>query len=109
QTYGLGDDFFTSDATSSAPNHLSMFAAQNSGLFESTAQFGCNSQQNTLIQSKDPATGNEYWSYPCYNIKSLPTLLDAAGLSWRYYSSTPIWDAPLMTQSYYNSPNNIAN
>ena len=109
QNYGLGDNFFTSIASSSAPNHLAMFAAQNHGLFESTAQFGCNSLQNNLIQSKDATTGNEYWSYPCYNIKSLPTLLDGAGLSWRYYSSTPIWDAPLMTQSYYNSPNNIVN
>jgi len=38
--------------------------------------------------------------YPCFNHTSLPTLLDAAGVTWRYYangSGTPhtgIWTAP---------------
>lgn len=106
QQFGLGDNFFTSDGTNSAPNHMSMFAAQTGGLYDSSPQNGCNSVHNTAVQSKTTA-GDEYFSYPCYSIPSLPDLLTAAGKSWKYYSSVAIWDAPRMVQSLYNSPNRI--
>lgn len=38
--------------------------------------------------------------YPCYHSPTLPTLLDAAGVSWRYYApNDSIWTAPL---TYYD-------
>lgn len=105
QQFGLGDNFFSSMATSSTPNHMAMIAAQTGGIDESHAQEGCVSPQNTLIYSKD-LQNNAYWGYPCYNIKSLPQLLDNAGISWRYYSTSGFWDPPLMIQSTFNSPSN---
>jgi len=107
QQFGISDNFFSSLATSSAPNHVAVVAAQSGGLFESTDQKGCNSPQNKLIVSRSAATGNEYWSYPCYGIYSLPQELDANGISWKYYSEISIWDGPLMIQGTYNSPNVI--
>jgi phospholipase C len=107
QHYGLGDNFFTSMASSSAPNHVAMIAAQTGGIFDSKGQKGCQSTQNNLIFSKDKTTSNQYWSYPCYNIQSLPNLLEPAGISWRFYSEIPIWDAPAMIQSISGSPNDI--
>lgn len=106
QQFGLGDNFYTSDNTNSTPNHVAMIAAQTGGMYGSTNLNGCNSPQNSLVESK-AATGNEYWSFTCYNIPSLPQTLSSNGVSWRYYSQISIWDAPLMLQPLYNSPNDI--
>ncbi|GAC1350291.1 MAG: hypothetical protein NVSMB27_31390 [Ktedonobacteraceae bacterium] len=106
QHFGLSDNFFSSMATSSTPNHMAMIAAQTGGVYDSHPEQGCNSVQNTLLYSKQVTTGQAYWGYPCYNINSLPHLLDNAGVSWKYYSTSGFWDPPLMIQSTFNSPNN---
>ncbi len=49
------------------------------------------------------------WSYPCYNIQTLPDLLTPAGLTWRYYSSVPIWDDPTLIKSLAGSPDDVHN
>lgn len=103
--FGLGDNFFSSDAEESTPNHLSMFAGQTGGM-DGVSIDGCTGPQSEILHSRS-VSGQEFWGYPCYNMSSLPTLLDAASVSWKYYSSTGIWDAPLFLQSYYKSPNNI--
>src|SRR6266487_869579 len=97
QHFGLGDNFFSSDETSSTPNHVNMIAAQTRGV-DATQGSGCNSPKNTILYSMH-AGGTPYWSYPCYFINSLPQELDNAGISWRYYSSVPIWNAPTIIQS----------
>jgi phospholipase C len=108
QQFGLSDYFFTSYATSSTPNHMAMFAAQNAGTFSTPPEKGCNSLVNTLMYSR-ANQGSDYWSYPCYNIQTLPDLLTPAGLTWRYYSSVPIWDDPMLIKSLSGSPNDVHN
>jgi hypothetical protein len=98
QTYGLGDKFFTSYATSSTPNHMTWFAAESGGIFETLSPTGCGTPHNNLVHSRDVVTANDYWSYPCYNIPSVPDLLPS-GLNWKYYNNVSIWDAPGMIQS----------
>ncbi len=107
QQFGLSDNFFSSMATSSTPNHIAMIAGQTGGNDDILAT-GCNSPPNVLGESRSKA-GKEYWAYPCYSMSSLPTILDAHGIGWKYYSNFGIWDAPLFLQSYYKSPNNIRN
>lgn len=107
QQFALGDNFFTSLATSSTPNHLSMIAAQNNGLFETAAEKGCSSAANTDIPSRT-YTGSGYRSYPCYNIPTILSSLDKANISWRYYSDVDIWNAPQMIQGYSNSKNDVS-
>ena len=101
QHFGLSDNFFTSDATSSTPNHINMIAAQSAGV-DGTLGTGCKSPQNMVLNSLTTG-GNSYWSYTCYNIPSIPQELDSAGISWRYYSSTPIWNAPYFVKPLYPS------
>jgi len=108
QQFGLSDNFFTSFATSSTPNHMAMFAAQNGGLMETVNQNGCNSAPNIVIHSST-TSGRNYWSYPCYNIPALPDLLTPAGLTWNYYVNVPIWDAPSMIKSYTGSVHDVRN
>ncbi|MGB8344069.1 MAG: alkaline phosphatase family protein [Ktedonobacteraceae bacterium] len=107
QNFGLGDNFFTSLATSSTPNHLSMIAAQNQGIFETPPQQGCNSTANTIISSKH-TSGVGYRAFPCYTIPNILTELDQAAISWRFYSDQAIWNAPLMLQGYSNSKNDVS-
>lgn len=104
QHFGLGDNFFSSYATSSTPNHIAMVAAQTGGIYETTPQTGCDSPQNDIVHAISSA-GQQYWTYPCANIQSLPNLLSNAGLSWRYYADVPIWDAPRMLKPLHGSPN----
>src|SRR5712691_1917814 len=104
QQFGLSDNFFTSAATNSTPNHMAMVAAQTGGVFDTPNETGCKASQNNLVYSKDTG-GNQYWSHPCYNLSSLPQELDANGISWHYYSGTPIWNAPQLIQPIFNSPN----
>ncbi len=108
QQFGLSDNFFTSEMGDSSPQHVSWFAAQSGGIFDAAQETGCTSNPNTLIYSRDSDADN-YWSYPCYGINSLPDLLDQAGISWKYYSDVGIWDGPGMMQQYYKSPNDINN
>lgn len=103
--YGLGDNFFSSMSSSSTPNHLAQFAASSGGLDATTPQGGCKSKYNNLIQSVYANTGAGYRQYPCVNIPSAATLLDQNSISWKYYTDTTEWDAPLMISSYYNSKN----
>src|SRR5579863_8706482 len=108
QQFGLSDNFFCSVAESSTPNHIAMIAGQTGGDDGTSLNSGCKSPANTMSQSRSK-TGKEYWSYPCYDISSLPTILDAHGIGWKYYSQNDIWDAPLFLQPYFQSPNDIHN
>src|SRR5437764_9170456 len=108
QHYGLSDNFFTSSIGDSTPNHMAWVAAQTGGLWDSAAEDGCYSGQNDLIYSRS-ASAQNYWQYPCLPINSLPTLLDKAGITWKYYTQEGIWNAPHQLQAYYKSPNDIKN
>jgi phospholipase C len=107
QNYGLGDNFFTSIAANSTPNHIAMVASETGGDYDAETQTGCTSPQNDLVYNKNANDGSVYWGYPCYNIPSVPQLLQNAALSWRYYSESPIWDAPALIQSTSGSPNDV--
>ncbi len=108
QQYGLGDNFFTSYATSSSPNHIAMFAAQTGGIFETTQQKGCTSQANDLVHSINMSDASiHYWQPPCVTIPTLDPSLTAAKLTWKFFCDVPIWCAPKMISSLYQSPNNV--
>ncbi len=104
--FGLSDNFFASMTTSSSPNHMVLVTSQSGGVYETGSQSGCLSAQNDLSYSKKN-TGNPYWSYPCYNINNMPALFKTSNISWRYYATTGIWDAPRMVQPVYTSPYDV--
>jgi phospholipase C len=109
QQFGLSDNFFTSDASSSTPNHMNMIAAQTGGIHESSNQLGCKSNKNNLIASLD-VNDNASWSYPCYTMNTIAQELDSNGIGWRYYGSIPIWNVATMVQPLFtNDSNKIIN
>jgi phospholipase C len=60
---------------------------------------GCTAPVNEVVQLIDPATGLESKAnevYPCFDRPTLTDLLNAQGISWKYYapSAGSIWTAP---------------
>jgi phospholipase C len=107
--FGLSDNFFTSAASNSTPNHLYMIAAQCGGLYDTVADSGlCGSPANHLLLSMTPS-GTQYLQYPCVNINSVPQELGNAGVSWRYYVESNGWNAPGFVSALASSPNIVRN
>ena len=103
QHYGLGENFFTDAASSSTPNHIAMIAAQTGGNDQTIHVHGCLSPANDVVLDRD-TDGDESYGQPCYNIANVPQELTTAGLSWKYYGTAPVWDAPQYIQGLKNTP-----
>jgi phospholipase C len=107
QNFGLGDNFFSSMATLSQPNHLAMIAGQTAG--EDDNGGNCTTTANSLSLNRAASTGVASFSVPCYTITSLPQVLSQNQISWRYYSNGGIWDAPKNVTALVTSPSNVQN
>jgi phospholipase C len=105
--FGLGDNFYTSAATSSTPNHLYMIAGQCGDLYDSTSlAVHCGATANHLLLSMAP-DGTKYYRYPCIDIDSVPAQLTKAGISWKYYVVEPIWNPAAYISNLAGSANVI--
>jgi phospholipase C len=103
QHFGLGENFYTDAASSSTPNHIAMIAGQTGGEDQTIHVHGCLSPANDVVLQR-AASGAESYGQPCYNIPSIPAELTAAGKTWKYYGTAPVWDAPQYIQNLKNSP-----
>lgn len=99
---------FLVSGTSSITNTSQVLAAENQrvgGLLE-----GCDAPKGSSVTTIDQ-NGNYGKTFPCFPRASLLDEIEAAGLSWRYYSpgSQIQWNGPIALESYYQSPNIIGN
>src|SRR5207249_4062734 len=83
----------TDAASSSTPNHIAMIAGQTGSNDQTIHVHGCLSPDNDVVLQRD-ASGDESYGQPCYKIPSIPAEAAAAGLTWKYYGTAPVWDAP---------------
>ena len=124
ETYTFGDHMFQTNQGPSFPAHQFIisgtsaptapgdpksdwFASENpGGIPKAGANTGCTAPPNEFVFLIDPS-GNESPAYPCYDHPTLTDLLDAKGLSWRYYTPTPglLWTGPNAIQ-HICGPNN---
>jgi len=85
------------------------FDAENASKVGSGDPYGCPSASTVYAYDIDPVLVENpaytppaplnYPGFPCYSHNSLPTLLDPAGISWRYYprekaNGYTLWNAP---------------
>jgi phospholipase C len=96
-----GDTTLCTDSKGKSYPCYEWFAAENS---TTSAGYGC-ATKDTVVADIDPVS-NEANSYnngfPCYNRNSLPTLLDANTISWKYYTQSgpsSLWTGPNAVQS----------
>lgn len=95
----------TSLASTSSP----LLAAENPDVPGSTnTTAGCDAPSGTTVALIDPATGDESQrAAPCFEHPVLFDLLDAHGVSWRYYQpriGAGLWYAPDAIQHIRNGP-----
>jgi phospholipase C len=108
ETYTFADQMFQTNQGDSYPAHQFIYSgtsapSETSNLFASddpstpngTAITGCIAPAGETVPLIDP-DGNESFMYPCFEHSTLSDLLEAKGISWRYYTDGlgDIWTAP---------------
>lgn len=108
EQYTFGDRMFQTNQGPSFPAHQFLIAGTSaptatSPLFASGNPShakggiaGCIANPQELVALIDPSGDESSSMYPCYEHPTLPDLLDAKGVSWRYYtpSAGSIWTGP---------------
>jgi phospholipase C len=107
KAYGWGNYMFQTNQGSSYPAHQFVFGAtsapskkdDHAGNFVTdswSSPVGCDAIDTASVPVLN-AEGVVYkYAYPCYERQTLTDLLEARGVTWRYYSagSSGIWTAP---------------
>jgi phospholipase C len=110
QTYELADAMFSSLQGPSLPNHLYTIAATSNRLIGGpnttgvSKSWGCDSDIPLSVRALD-ASGNLIYVAPCFDVPTLGDLLDAAGISWKYYA--PPYGVNGYQHSVYNNVQHI--
>jgi len=106
EQYTFGDRMFQSNQGPSFPAHQFLISGTSaptatSNLFASSNVFpgtaaGCIAPPGSVVQMIDPSGNESQHQYPCFEHATLNDLLDAKGISWRYYapSAGSIWTGP---------------
>jgi phospholipase C len=108
--FGFANRMFQTNQGPSFPAHQFIFGAtsaptETSRLFVSENMVspvaaGCTADPGQRVPVIDPTSNEVQFApvYPCFDRPTMATLLDGAGLSWRYYLDTQlagsIWNAP---------------
>ena len=109
--YALADRMFQTNQGPSFPAHQyiisgtaaidasnKLYAMNNPNDIYLGPEGGCDSTSTTTVSTIDPLTGaTPSAPFPCYDHPVLMDLLDAAGVSWRYYQArggAGLWNGP---------------
>jgi phospholipase C len=103
--YTLGDRMFESNTGPSFVAHQYMIAGQshnadeNPNNAENTGIWGCDAPADSRVALLGPnGTDLEPGVFPCFDYQTIADLMDAHGVTWRYYAARPpqngyIWSA----------------
>ncbi|MGH2443805.1 MAG: alkaline phosphatase family protein, partial [Chloroflexota bacterium] len=91
RTFTLDDHFFSTINGPSFPNHLALVAASSNNIIDNPVlntyhSWGCDAGKYTKVDSVDPITGVHTFIKPCFDMTTIPDLLDRAHVSWKYYA-----------------------
>jgi phospholipase C len=87
--------FGGTSAPSASDDAIGTFASENVFPEVASTVAGCIAAANTTVELVTPA-GEKQKIYPCFEHETLSDLLDAGGISWKYYTpgANSIWTAP---------------
>lgn len=108
EQYAFADRFFQTNQGPSFPAHQYIFGATSapsagSNLlaaenphYADAPHLNCDGSSNSFVAMIDPSGSENTTMVPCFDHQTLADLLDAKGVSWRYYTSTigGLWDGP---------------
>jgi phospholipase C len=90
QSYTLGDRMFQSNTGPSFVAHQYMIAGQSDDADENPTDpkaWGCDSTAGATVALLGPNGTDLPGPFPCFDYQTMADLLDAKGISWRYYST----------------------
>jgi phospholipase C len=91
QHFTLDDHFFSTIMGPSFPNHLAVVAASSANTIDNPRgitfhSWGCDSGPYAVVDAINPRTGEPYLTKPCFNLRTLPDVLQQHDISWKYYA-----------------------
>ena len=96
KAYTLGDRMFQSSTGPTFEAHQYMIAGQSAGAAgnpNDSNAWGCDSAPGTTVPMIGPNGTTLPGPYPCFDYQTLADLLDAKGMTWRYYAPAQSGDA----------------
>jgi len=102
QTYTIGDRMFQSNTGPSFVAHQYMIAGQSGGASEnpSGGVWGCDAAPGATVPLIGPNGTDLPGVYPCFDYQTMADLLDAQGITWRYYAPSPTSDQFFVLSAY---------
>jgi phospholipase C len=102
RSYTLGDRMFQSNTGPSFVAHQYMIAGQSAHASEnpSGGVWGCDAAPNALVPTLGPNGTDGPGVYPCFDYRTMADLLDAKGITWRYYAPGPTTDSFFLISAY---------
>lgn len=112
EDYTFADNAFQTNQGPSFPAHcylLSGTCTQSNGASLIAAENpygspgGCDSSPSASVQMIDSSGGEYHFAFPCFSRTSILTLLDNAGVPWKYYQAnqgTGLWNAVDALKNY---------
>jgi phospholipase C len=88
--YGFADRMFSDRLVPSFPGHLFMIAGQSVANDDpTTAQWGCDAPSTSLVPTFGSPETSGPSVFPCFDYQTIGDQMDAANISWKYYSGPP--------------------
>lgn len=89
--FALDDHFFSTINGPSFPNHLVMVAASSNNTDDNPVlntyhSWGCDAGPYARVEQANPMTGDRQFIKPCFDMVTIPDLLQRAKVSWKYYA-----------------------
>ena len=103
--YTFADEMFESNEGPSFPAHQYLVSGTSAVTDDSTFKAsenpghhlgGCDSPSGTTVSLIGPNGGEQRDAFPCFDRRSIFTLLDGSRISWRFYQANPgarLWNA----------------
>jgi phospholipase C len=100
--YTLGDRMFQSNTGPSFVAHQYMIAGQSGGASENPSGnvWGCDAKPSVRVPLIGPNGKNRPGVFPCFDYKTMADLLDARGITWRYYAPGALDDFDFVISAY---------
>jgi phospholipase C len=94
KNFTLGDRMFQSNTGPSFVAHQYMIAGQSGNASENPngSVWGCDAPATETVALIGPNGTDLPGVYPCFDYQTMGDLLDAKGISWRYYAPGPTTD-----------------
>ena len=100
--FTLGDRMFQSNTGPSFVSHQYMIAGQSGGASEnpSGGVWGCDAAAGATVPLIGPNGTDLPGVFPCFDYPTMADLLDAKGITWRYYAPGPTTDSFFLLSAY---------